>query len=153
MVDEQRAKTMRDRLGQRASKLIPHDNWLPRARAVQKMCEPEEFEAIVEMAERAEKPTHYWAKIIAKDRIESTLKYVRRLLQRSVEAMAYVARKINNRTKSFMNYIGDKIAEGKYPMNQVVNMVELALNKKQPDRYLIGILRKGYENAKPQVCS
>ena len=153
MVDEQRAKTMRDRLGQRASKLIPHDNWLPRARAVQKMCEPEEFEAIVEMAERAEKPTHSWAKIIAKDRIESTLKYVRRLLQRSIEAMAYVARKINNRTKSFMNYIGDKIAEGKYPMNQVVNMVELALNKKQPDRYLIGILRKGYENAKPQVCS
>ena len=153
MVDEQRAKTMRERLGQRASGLIPHDNWLPRARAVQKMCEPEEFEAIVEMAERADKPAHYWAKIIAKDRIESTLKYVRRLLQRSVEAMAYVARKINNRTKSFMNYVGDKIAEGKYPMNQVVNMVELAMNKKQPDRYLIGILKKGYENAKPQVCS
>ena len=144
---------MRKRLGERASILVPNDSWLPRARAVQKQVTPEEFSGIVELAHQAEKPTHYWAKIIAKDRIEATLKYVRRLLKRSVEAMSYVARKIGNKTKSFMNYVGDKIAEGKYPMNQVVNMVELALNKKQPDRYLIGILRKGYENAKPQFCS
>lgn len=151
MVDEQRAKTMRERLGERASALIPHDNWLPRARAVQKMVEPEEFAAIVEMAHHADKPAHYWARIVAKDRIEATLKYVRRLLKRSVEAMSYVASKIGNTTKKYLNYIGDKIAEGHYPMNQVVNMVELASQKKQPDRYLIGILRKGYEHAAPQV--
>lgn len=142
---------MRERLGERASALIPHDTWLPRARAVQKQVEPEEFAAIVEMAHHADKPAHYWAKIIAKDRLESTIKYVRRLLKRSVEAMSYVARKIGNTTKKYLNYIGDKIAEGNYPMNQVVNMVELASQKKQPDRYLIGILRKGYEHAAPQV--
>lgn len=151
MVDEQRAKTMRERLGDRASALIPHDNWLPRARAVQKQVEPEEFNAIVEVAHQADNPPHYWAKMIAKDRLEATLKYVRRLLKRSVEAMSYVARKIGNTTKRYLNYIGDKIAEGNYPMNQVVNMVELANSKKQPDRYLIGILRKGYEHAAPKV--
>ena len=144
---------MRERLGKRASILIPHDNWLPRARAVQKQVEPEEFAAIVEMAHHADKPAHYWAKIIAKDRLESTLKYVRRMLKRSVEAMSYVARKMGNTTKKFLNYVGDKIAEGNYPMNKVVSMVEISLAKKQPDRYLIGILRKGYEHAAPQVRS
>ena len=153
MVDNQRAKTMRERLGERASILVPNDSWLPRARAVQKQVTPEEFAGIVELAHQADKPAHYWAKIIAKDRLESTLKYVRRLLKRSVEAMSYVARKIGNTTKTYLNYIGDKIAEGKYPMNQVVNMVELAAAKKQPDRYLIGILRRGYEHAAPQVRS
>ncbi|ATW62225.1 hypothetical protein CQ476_24 [TM7 phage DolZOral124_53_65] len=151
MVDNQRAATMRERLGERASALVPHDSWLPRSRAVQKMVEPDEFDAMVEMAHHAKKPAHYWARIIAKDRIESTLKYVRRLLKRSVEAMSYVARKIGNRSKSYMNYVGDKIAEGKYPMNQVVNMVELSIRKKHPDRYLIGILKKGYEHAAPQL--
>lgn len=153
MVDNQRAKTMRERLGTRASELVVNDSYLPRARAVQKQVEPEEFNAMVELAHKADKPAHYWAKIIAKDRLESTLKYVRRLLKRSVEAMSYVARKIGNRTSKFLNYVGDKLAEGKYPMNQVVNMVELASNKKQPDRYLIGILKKGYEHAQPQVRS
>lgn len=144
---------MRERLGDKASGLVVHDNWLPRARAVQKQVEPEEFEAIVELAMRADKPTHYWAKIIAKDRLESTLKYVRRLLRRSVEAMAYVARKIGNKTKSFMNFIGDKIAEGNYSMCQVANMVELSTQKKQPDRYLIGILKNGYEYAQYEARS
>lgn len=151
MVDNQRAKTMRERLGERASILVPNDSWLPRARAVQKQVTPEEFAGIVELAHQADKPAHYLAKIIAKDRLEATLKYVRRLLKRSVEAMSYVARKIGNTTKTYLNYIGDKIAEGKYPMNQVVSMVELAAAKKQPDRYLIGILRRGYEHAAPQV--
>ncbi len=144
---------MRERLGQRASALIPDDRWLPRARSVQKQIEPEEFSAIIEMAEHADNPARYWARIIAKDRLESTLKYVRRLLKRSVEAMSYVARKIGNTTKRYLNYVGDKIAEGKYPMNQVVNMVEIAAKKKQPDRYLIGILRKGYQHAAPQIHS
>lgn len=151
MVDDKRAKTMRERLGERASKLVPDDRYLPRARAVQKQVTPEEFEGIVELAHQADKPAYYWAKIISKERLESTLKYVRRLLERSIEAMSYVARKIGNTTKRYLNYVGDKIAEGKYPMNQVVNMVELASQKKQPDRYLIGILRKGYQNAAPQV--
>lgn len=144
---------MRERLGDRASALIPHDNWLPRARAVQKQIEPAEFAAIVDMAHNADKPTHYWARIIAKDRLDSTLKYVRRMLKRSIEAMSYVARKMGNTTKKYLNYVGDKLAEGNYPMNKVVSMVEISLAKKQPDRYLIGILRKGYEHAAPKVRS
>lgn len=153
MVDNQREKTMRERLGDRASSLVNNSQYLPMIRARQKAMEPEEFAAAVEIAHRAEKPAHYFMSMMSKANFERTLVYVRRILKRSVEAMAYVARKINNRTKSFMNYIGDKIAEGKYPMNQVVNMVEIACGKKQPDRYLIGILKKGYENAAPKVRS
>ncbi len=115
--------------------------------------EPAEFEAAVEIAYRAEKPAFYFMSMMSKKNFERTLTYVRRLLARSVEAMAYVAKKITGATKSFMNYVGDKIAEGKYPMNQVVNMVEIACSKKQPDRYLIGILKKGYEHAAPKVHS
>ncbi len=153
MVDNQREKTMRERLGDRASGLVNNSQYLPMIRARQKAMEPEEFEAAVEIAYRADKPAFYFMKIMSKENFERTLIHVRRILKRSVEAMAYVARKIGNRSKTFMNYIGDKIAEGKYPMNQVVNMVELASRKKQPDRYLIGILKKGYDHAAPQLRS
>lgn len=153
MVDNQREKTMRERLGDRASALVNNSQYLPMIRARQKAMEPEEFEAAVEIAYRAEKPSNYFMSMMSKSNFERTLLYVRRILKRSVEAMSYVARKISNRTKSFMNYVGDKIAEGKYPMNQVVNMVEIACSKKQPDRYLIGILKKGYEHAAPKVHS
>ena len=113
----------------------------------------EELRAIANLCRGKEKPGHYFASITSKANRERTLIYVRRLLARSVEAMAYVAKKITGATKSFMNYVGDKIAEGKYPMNQVVNMVEIACSKKQPDRYLIGILKKGYDHAAPQLRS
>ncbi len=144
---------MRERLGDRASALVNNSQYLPMIRARQKAMEPAEFEAAVEIAYRAEKPAFYFMSMMSKKNFERTLTYVRRLLARSVEAMAYVAKKITGATKSFMNYVGDKIAEGKYPMNQVVNMVEIACSKKQPDRYLIGILKKGYEHAAPKVHS
>lgn len=151
MVDNQREKTMRERLGDRASALVNNSQYLPMIRARQKAMEPEEFEAAVEIAYQAERPGNYFMSMMSKKNFERTLVYVRRILKRSVEAMSYVARKIGNTSKTFMNYIGDKIAEGKYPMNQVVNMVEISMAKKQPDRYLIGILKKGYENAAPKV--
>lgn len=153
MVDNQREQTMRKRIGDRASSLVNNNQYLPMVRNRHKQCTDEEWIAICEYAEHAKNPAHYFMFILAKDRFENTLKYVRRILKRSVEAMSYVARKIGNTSKTFMNYIGDKIAEGKYPMNQVVNMVEVSMGKKQPDRYLIGILKKGYENAAPQVRS
>lgn len=144
---------MRERLGDRASALVNNSQYLPMVRARQKAMDPEEFAAAVEIAYRADKPANYFMSMLSKANFERTLVYVRRILKRSVEAMAYVARKIGNTSKTFMNYIGDKIAEGRYPMNQVVNMVELANRKKQPDRYLIGILKKGYDHAAPQVRS
>lgn len=142
---------MRERLGELVSSWYESDQYLPRARHVQLNTTEDEWGGIIALAKQANHPAQYFHRLIAKDRLESTLKYVRRLLKRSVEAMSYVARKIKNTTKRYLNYVGDKIAEGKYPMNQVVNMVEIAAKKKQPDRYLIGILRKGYQHAAPQV--
>lgn len=113
-------------------------------RARQKAMEPAEFEAAIEIALRADNPGNYFMSMMSKKNFERTLSYIKRVLARSVEAMSYVARKIGNTTKAYMNFIGDKIAEGKYSMSHVVHMVEIASQKKQPDRYLIGILKKGY---------
>ena len=144
MVDSTRAKTMRERLGDRASRLANNDAYLPRVRAVQNQCTPEEFDMICEIAEHGKNPQHYFMNIISKGKLDGTLKYARRLLKRSIEAISYVARKIGNMTKSYLNFVGDKIAEGHYSMAQVVSMVEIAERKKSPDRYLIGILKKGF---------
>ena len=153
MVDNKREQTLRQRLGELVSSWYESPQYLPRARHVQLNTTEEEWQGIIELAKRANHPAQYFHRLISKERLDSTLKHVRRLLKRSVEAMSYVARKISNRTKTFLNFVGDKIAEGKYPMNQVVNMVEIACSKKQPDRYLIGILKKGYEHAAPKVHS
>lgn len=144
MVDSTREQTMRQRIGDRASLLVNNGAYLPRVRAVQNQCTQEEFDTVCDIAEHADNPQHYFMRIISKDRFEGTLKYARRLLKRSIEAIAYVARKIGNRTKSYLNFIGDKIADGHYSMAQVVNMVEIAGRKQAPDRYLIGILKKGF---------
>lgn len=122
-------------------------------RRIQMDTTEEELQAIANLCRGKDKPGHYLASITSKKNIERTLTHVRRLLKRSVEAMSYVARKMGNTTKKYLNYVGDKLAEGNYPMNKVVSMVEISLAKKQPDRYLIGILRKGYEHAAPQVRS
>lgn len=144
MVDNAREQTMRRRIGERASLLVNNGAYLPRVRAVQNQCTQEEFDMVCEIAEHAENPQHYFMRIISKDRFDSTIKYARRLLKRSIEAISYVARKISNCTKSYLNFIGDKIADGHYSMAQVVNMVEIAGRKQAPDRYLIGILKNGF---------
>lgn len=144
MVDTIREQTMRKRLGDRASRLVNNAMYLPRVRAVQNQTTPEEFDMICEIAEHGKNPPHYFMSMISKAKIDGTLQYARRLLKRSVEAISYVARKIGNITRPYLNYIGDKIAEGHYSMAQVVNMVEIAERKHAPDRYLVGILKKGF---------
>lgn len=110
----------------------------------------EELEAIANLCMGKEKPGHYFASITSKANLERTLIYVRRILARSVEVIQHVAKKIGNTTKSYLTYVADKIAEGKYSMANVVNMVEIAEKKSAPDRYLIGILKKGYVPFKPK---
>ena len=84
----------------------------------------------------------YFAKIVSRNNLEGTLAYVRRVLKRNIEAMRYLAQKITTEQRTLC-WMADKIS-GKYSMKNVVDMVDIALKKKQPDRYLIGILKKGY---------
>lgn len=113
-------------------------------RGLQKLYGDKVLVAIANLCNKKKTPGRYFAKITSKTNLERTLIYVKRLLLRSVEAMSYVANKIGNKTQKFMNYIGDKIADGKYSMAEVVKMVEIAEKKRSPDRYLIGILKKGF---------
>jgi len=145
MLDKKRINTMRKRLGS-ASDLVNNDSYLPRARRVQMDVTSEEFDAICRLARQADNPQHYFMRLIAKDRLESTLKHVRRLLNRSVEVIRYVAKNIRNTNSRWLGWVADMVADANYSMADVVNMVDLSINKKHPDRYLVGILKRGYVN-------
>ena len=143
-------RTMRQRLGQ-ASKLVNNDNYLPRARRVQMDCTAEEFAAICKLAEQADNPQHYFMKIISKAQIERTLDYVRRILKRPIQAMLYLRQRIQGTSKQWLDFVADKIVAGHYSMSEVVQMIELAQRKRQPDRYLVGILKKGFNRQGVQL--
>lgn len=145
MLDKKRINTMRKRLGS-ASDLVNNDSYLPRARRVQMDVTSEEFDAICRLARQADNPQHYFMRLIAKDRLESTLRHVRRILNRSVEVIRYVAKNIRNTSSRWLGWVADMVADANYSMADVVNMVDLSINKKHPDRYLVGILKRGYVN-------
>lgn len=150
MLNEKRIKTMRERLG-KASELVNNDQYLPRARRVQMDCSADEFEGICQLAKQANNPQHYFMKVISKQAIERTLNYVRRILKRPVQAMVYLKRRIQGTSKQWLEYVADKLSDGHYSMADVVEMVDLAIDKRYPDRYLVGILKRK-ESAKNANC-
>lgn len=143
LLNQKRIDTMRNRLGD-ASELVNNDQFLPRARRVQMDITAEEFDAICQLARQASNPQHYFMKIIAKDAINRTLSYIRRVLKRSVEAISYISQKLKNKSRSWIEFVADKIADGHYSMANVVEMVRISQDKQHPDRYLVGILKNGY---------
>ena len=145
MITENRIRTMRQRLG-KASELVNNDNYLPRARRVQMDCTSDEFEGICRLAENADNPQHYFMKLISKSALERTLDYVRRILKRPVQAMIYLKRNIQGASKQWLEFVADKLVAGHYCMADLVQMAEIAQRKRQPDRYLIGILKKGFNS-------
>ena len=139
MIDNKRIKTMRNRLGD-ASELIDNDNYLPRARRVQMDCTKDEFDAICKLARRADNPQHYFMRSIAKDRIESTISYVRRILSRSVSAITYITKRLHSKSSNWIAYVADMITKGGYSMADVVNMVDLSVNKLLEDFNTFGLM-------------
>lgn len=150
MITADRIRTMRNRLGQ-ASELVNNDSYLPRARRVQMDCTPEEFEGICRLAKQADNPQHYFMKLISKSAIERTLDYVRRILKRSVNALLYLKREIKSNSKQWYEWVADQLTAGHYSMADLVAMCNVALKKRNPDRYLVGILKRK-ESAKNAHC-
>ena len=150
MITENRIRTMRQRLG-KASELVNNDNYLPRARRVQMDCTSDEFEGICRLAENADNPQHYFMKLISKSALERTLDYVRRILKRPVQAMVYLKRQIQGASKQWLEFVADKLVAGHYCMADLVQMVEIAQRRRQPDRYLIGILKNGFNRQEVQL--
>ena len=128
------------------SLVLAGDNFkfCPRFRSVCMKLEDREINAIANLCNnpKIKNKGKYFAKIVSRNNLEGTLTYVRRVLKRNIEAMRYLAQKITTE-QCTLCWMADKIS-GKYSMKNVVDMVEIALKKKQPDRYLIGILKKGY---------
>lgn len=144
MIDPIRAKTMRERLGERASKLVNNDQYLPMVRNRQLGMTDEEFAKVVEIAEKAEKPTNYFMALLSKKNLERTLEHIRKLLKRSTEVMMYVSTKFAEKPMWFINYVADRVAESRYSMANVTRMMEISFKKNNPDKYLIGILKRGF---------
>lgn len=75
---------MRARLGERASRLIKDDKFLPMFRNRQIKYQ-REFEESVKIAEKKRNPEHFFAKIWSCENIEKTLKLIRSVIYRAIE--------------------------------------------------------------------
>lgn len=129
MLNERRIKTMRERLGN-ASSLVDNDQYLPRARRVQMDTTADEFAKIIELANKADNPQHYFLSIISKKNIDRTLKYVRRILSGAVKA---VKRAVNAFKSSYnRNYNAHYTGEIKQERRAYDGRPEI-LDRKQND--------------------
>lgn len=84
MLDNKRISVMRTRLGERASKLIKDDKFLPMLRNRQ-IKHQREFEESVKIAEKKRNPEHFFAKIWSCENVEKTLKLIRSVIYRAIE--------------------------------------------------------------------
>ena len=84
MLDNKRISVMRTRLGERASKLIKDDKFLPMFRNRQ-IKHQREFEESVKIAEKKRNPEHFFAKIWSCENVEKTLKLIRSVIYRAIE--------------------------------------------------------------------
>ena len=75
---------MRTRLGERASRLIKNDKFLPMFRNRQIKYQ-REFEESVKIAEKKRNPEHFFAKIWSCENIEKTLKLIRSVIYKAIE--------------------------------------------------------------------
>ena len=99
-VDNKRAETMRKRLGD-ASELVNNDQYLPRARAVQKQLNDAEWDTLVKMAKKAEKSAHYFMKLIAKANFSRTMETVHKLMN----GIADIAKIAANKAKKVLKAV------------------------------------------------
>jgi len=84
MLDNKRISVMRTRLGERASKLIKDDKFLPMFRNRQ-IRYKKEFEESVKLANKKRNPEHFFAKIWSCENVEKTLKMMRSIIYCAIE--------------------------------------------------------------------
>lgn len=89
----------------------------------------------------------YLCRVLDRVHIERTLKTASNRL-RIDDRILYVSGKIKLAIWQ-MKYLSDLVA-GKYSMDDIVCAMEIALKKKKPSHYFIGIMKKGYKA--PKLC-
>lgn len=95
------------------------------------------------------KPLNYLCVVLDKVHVEKTLENVlkgSRIDERVKNMMHYV--KLESQWQ--IKYLSDLIC-GRYSMDDLMTACEIAMKKRYPDRYLIGIFKKGYQ--KPNLTS
>lgn len=88
----------------------------------------------------------YLCRVLDKIHIERTLKTATNRLRIS-EKVKFVASVIKFKAEWQIKYLSDLI-KNRYSMNDVVEAMEIALKKKDPERYFIAMFRNGLKGAK-----
>lgn len=106
----------------------------------------DELRAIIHLckSETVKDPFAYLITILAKYRVEQTLANIRASLElgKSTEIRA-VAKYVAGITK-YQLKLAYNLMRGKYSMNDVIVMCEIAAKKEKPAAYFLGILKRGY---------
>ena len=106
----------------------------------------DELRAIIHLckSETVKDPFAYLITILARYRVEQTLQNIRASLEiGKSEQIRAVAKYVVGITKWQLK-TAYNLMRGKYTMNDVIIMCELAAKKEKPAAYFLGILKRGY---------
>lgn len=104
----------------------------------------EQLKEIIEMAsaETIKNPINYLCRILDRLHVERTLETIKNRL--NIDNRIYdILRYIKLKSQWQIKYLSDLIS-GKYSMNELMVACEIAMKKKQPDRYLLTMFRHGF---------
>lgn len=103
-----------------------------------------QLKEIIEMAssKTIKNPLHYLCRILDKLHVERTLKTIKNRLNPD-RRISDILRYVKLESKWQIKYLSDLIT-GKYSMNDLMVACELAMKKKQPDRYLLTLLKNNF---------
>lgn len=130
-VDTQRAKTMRERLGE-ASELIDTDQYLPMYRNRQ-IHYPELFEFSIKLAKRKDNPKGYFANIWKPENLKKTIDWIAKLMNMAKSKAMDIVRELQQRRETAK-------AERERRKN--------ADNLAKLDKLKVGMFRPGYSPMK-----
>ena len=103
-----------------------------------------QLKEIIEMAssKTIKNPLHYLCRILDKLHVERTLNTIKNRLNPD-RRISDILRYVKLESKWQIKYLSDLIT-GKYSMNDLMVACELAMKKKQPDRYLLVLLKNNF---------
>jgi len=106
----------------------------------------QELKEIIALAgrESVSKPLHYLCRVLDRLHVERTLKTASRRL-RIDKRIRNMAHYVKLESEWQVKYLSDLIT-GKYSMDDLMVACEIAMKKKNPDRYLLAMFRNGFKN-------
>lgn len=105
----------------------------------------EQLKEIIVLASResVKSPLHFLCRVLDRAHVERTLQNASRR-QKLDARVRSIAKYVKLESEWQVRYVSDLIT-GKYSMDDLMTACEIANKKQNPDRYLIAILKRGYD--------